>query len=107
MSGISVPEILDVIPTDDLVALATPVADRSKEFGVRFSGTPRTGTSYTDKDLPFKLAGTYGGLKQVVGALCPEDSPIRVYRMVIVPEAAGHPFDTVKASFSLRTISKI
>ena len=107
LSDVSVSEILDVIPTDGLVTLAETIVNRSKEFGVKFNSIPRAGKTYNDKDLPFVLEGSYEGLKKVIAELCPEDGEIRVYQMVIVPASTGRPFDRVKASFSLRTISTI
>lgn len=107
INDINVPEILDMIPTDDLVALAEPVVDKSKEFEVKFNRLPKSGQSYSDKDLPFVLEGSYEGLKKVIAELCPVDGDIRVYQIVILPATTGRPFDKVKASFSLRTISSI
>jgi len=107
ISGMTVPEILDTIPTDDLVALFEPVVNRGKEFGVIFRRLPESGQSYSNKDLPFTLEGSYEGLKKVIAELCPEDGDIRVYRIVILPANAGKFFDKVKASFSLRTVSSI
>ena len=107
LGGVVPPEILDVIPTDDLVSLAGPVVDLQQDFGVKFGRFPKAGETFGDRDMPFTLDGSYDGLKQVIGALCPEDGPIRVYRMVVTPDSAGRPYDRVKASFSLRTISSI
>ena len=107
LSDVSVSEILDVIPTDGLVALAEPVVNRSKEFDVKFNSVPRAGQTYSEKDLPFVLEGSLEGLKKVIAELCPDDGDIRVYQMVILPASTGRPYDKVKASFSLRTISSI
>jgi len=107
LSDVSVSEILDVIPVDDLVALAEPVVNRSKEFGVQFKSVPRAGQTYSENDYPFVLEGSYEGLKKVIAELCPDDANFRVYQMVILPASTGTPYDKVKASFSLRTTSSI
>ncbi len=107
ISSMNVPEILDVIPTDNLVALAEPVVNQSKEFEIKFNRLPESGQLYSDKDLPFVLEGPYEELKKVIAELCPADGDIRVYRIVILPADAGRFFDRVRASFSLRTISSI
>jgi len=107
ISSMDVPDILDVIPTDNLVAMAEPVINKSKEFEVKFNRLPESGQLYSDKDLPFVLEGPYEGLKKVIAELCPADGDIRVYRIVILPATTGKLFDRVRASFSLRTISSI
>ncbi len=107
LTDIEVPEILDIIPTDDLVELTDPVVQRSKEFGVIFKSLPKSGQSYGDTDLPFVLEGSYDGLKKVIGELCPEGGDNRIYQIVILPATMGRPYDKIKASFSLRTSSSI
>lgn len=103
----NVPEILDVIPTDNLITLADPVVNRSEEFGVTFSKIPQSGQTYSDRNLPFALDGSYVGLKKMIAELCPAEGDLRIYRIVIVPSAPGKSFDNINASFSLRTISSI
>ncbi|MFC1650559.1 PilN domain-containing protein [Candidatus Latescibacterota bacterium] len=107
LNGINVPEILDIIPTDGLITLVDPVLKRSKELEVKFSRTPKSGQSYGDKDLPFSLEGTYISLKNVIAELCPVNGNIRIYQIEILPATAGKPYNKIKASFSLRTISSI
>lgn len=107
LSGVSSPEILDIIPSDDLAAIAKPVIDRSDDFGIVFKIVPEAGKPYTEHDLPFMLEGSFEGLKKVIGELCPQDGQIRVHRLVIKPASGGRIFDRVQASFSLRTISSI
>ncbi|MFC1552711.1 hypothetical protein ACFL6P_09150, partial [Candidatus Latescibacterota bacterium] len=107
LKSVKVPEILDIIPTDGLIALVEPVVKRSKELEVNFSRTPRSGQTYGDKDLPFSLEGTYESLKNVIAELCPADGNIRIYQIEILPATAGKPYNKIKASFSLRTISSI
>ncbi len=107
LSDVSSPEILDVIPSDDLETIAKPVIDRSSDFGVVFKIVPEAGKTYTEHDLPFMLEGPFEGLKKVIGELCPQGGQIRVQRLVIKPASGGRIFDRVQASFSLRTISSI
>jgi hypothetical protein len=99
--------MLDLIPTDDLVAFAAPVIGQSAGMGVKFIRVPQKGTTYGEKDLPFVLNGSFAGLRQVIGALCGNDPSIRIHQLVIVPDAVGLPFDKVKASFSLRKKSAL
>ena len=106
-SNIDVPEILDIIPTDSLISLAEPVIKHSEEFKVKFSSIPKSGQSYSDKDLPFALEGSYESLKNVISELCPVNGDIRIYRIAILPATPGRQYDKIKASFSLRTISSI
>lgn len=106
-SNITVPEILDIIPADKLVPLADAVNSRSKEYGVSFTRMPKTGQTYTERDLPFVLEGSYEGLKKVIAALCPEGGDVKVYRLVINPASPGRAFDRIRASFALRTVSSI
>ena len=103
----NVPDILDIIPTDNLVALSDPVIKQSEEFGVTFSNVPSAGQIYGDRDMPFSLEGSFVGLKKVIAELCPPEGKQRIYRIVIVPSAPGKSFDKVKATFSLRTVSSI
>ena len=107
IAGIKPPEILDVIPTGDLVADARTAAAHEKEFGIRFSRVPQAGRTYTDKDMPFTLEGPYEGLKKVISLLCPEDGKTRVFSLTIVPSSPGRTFDRVRASFSLKRVSAI
>ena len=107
LGNVDVPEILDTIPTDNLVASAEAVKSREKEFGVKFSSLPKSGASYSDMDMPFKLVGSYEGLKNTIGVLCPEGGETRIFNMTITPIASGRVFDTIKASFSLKTVSSI
>jgi len=107
ISDINVPEILDIIPTDGLISLVDPIVKRSKELEVKFNNIPKTGQSYSDKDLPFALEGSYESLKNVISELCPVNGDIRIYRIVILPATPGITYDKVKASFSLRTVSSI
>ncbi|HUT63584.1 MAG TPA: hypothetical protein VMZ04_06475 [Anaerolineae bacterium] len=107
IGDINVPEILDIIPTDGLISLVDPIVKRSKEFEVKFNNIPKTGQSYSDKDLPFALEGSYESLKNVISELCPVNGDIRVYRIVILPATTGRLYDRIKASFSLRTVSSI
>ncbi len=107
LRDITQPEILDVIPGDELARLAEPVASRSDQMGVKFSRLPKADTIYSDQDLPFVLTGSFNGLKNVVAELCPREGNIRVFQIVIVPATVGRPYDRVKASFSLRTKSSI
>ncbi len=107
VAGIKVPEILDIIPTDDLIKLAAPVLKRSEELGVKFNRTPTAGQTYGENDLPFSLEGTYQSLKDIISELCPVDGNIRIYKIEILPATAGKPYDMIKASFSLRTVSPI
>ncbi|MFC1538391.1 hypothetical protein ACFL6H_03125 [Candidatus Latescibacterota bacterium] len=102
-----IPEILDAIPIDGLITLINPVVKQSKELEVKFSSIPKLGQSYSDKDLPFSLEGSYTGIKDVIAELCPVNGNIRVYRIEILPASTGKPYDRIKASFSLRTISSI
>ena len=107
LSDVNVPEILDTIPPEKLVAAAETVKASEKEFGIKFSHLPEPGRMYTDRDLPFSLEGSYKGLKDVVRTLCPEGGDTRIFRMTIVPLSPGRSFDKVKASFSLKTVSSI
>jgi len=107
LGGVSVPEILDTIPADNLAELAKTLHGKSEEYGVSFIRLPKTGQTYTERDLPFALEGSYEGLKKVVADLCPEGSETKVYRLVIVPASPGRAFDRIRASFSLRTVSAI
>ncbi|MCE5248910.1 PilN domain-containing protein [bacterium] len=107
IAGIKTPEILDNVPTDDLVAAANTVKGSEKEFGVKFSRLPKSGQTYTDKDVPFTLEGSYEGLKKVISVLCPEGGKTRVFNLMITPSAPGGSFDRVKASFSLKQVSAI
>lgn len=107
LNVLKVPDILDNIPTDGLIALVDPVMKRSKELGVKFSRTPKPGQAYGDKDLPFSLEGTFESLKNVISEICPVDGNIRIYQIEILPATAGKPYNKIKASFSLRTISSI
>ncbi len=107
LGGVKVPEVLDAIPTDNLVAAAETVKSREKEFGITFTQLPKTGAAYMDKDMPFSLEGTYTGLKRVVEILCPEGGDVRIFNLRISPSTPGRGFDRVKASFSLKTTSSI
>ena len=107
LGDVTQPEILDVIPGDEMARLAEPVASRSEQLGVKFSRLPKADTIYSDQDLPFVLTGSFDGLKNVIADLCPRDGDIRVFQIVIVPASVGRPYDRVKASFSLRTKSSI
>ena len=106
-SDITIPEILDIIPADKLVPMVDAVNSRSKEYGVSFTRMPKTGQTYTERDLPFVLEGSYDGLKKVIAALCPEGGDVKVYRLVINPSSPGRAFDRIRASFALRTVSSI
>ena len=107
INDINVPEILDIIPTDGLISLVDPVIKRGKELEVKFNNIPKSGQSYSDKDLPFALEGSYKNLKNIIAELCPVNGDIRIYRIVILPATTGLPYDKIKASFSLKTISSI
>ncbi len=107
ITGLKIPEILDVMPTDNIVALAEKVVTNSKEYGVNFIRRPESGQLYGENDLPFVLEGSYDGLKKVIADLCPEGGDTRVYQIAILPAITGRLFDRVRASFSLRTISSI
>ena len=107
LGGISVPEILDLIPVDRLTQRAGPLKDRAAEYGVTFTSLPAVGKTLGENDLPFSLVGSYEGLKKVIGDLCPEGGNVRVYHMVISPAAPGRVFDRVSSSFSIRTASSI
>ena len=107
INDINVPEILDIIPTDGLISLVDPVIKRGKELEVKFNNIPKSGQSYGDKDLPFALEGSYENLKNIIAELCPVNGDIRIYRIVILPATTGLPYDKIKASFSLKTISSI
>lgn len=104
---ITVPEILDNIPVDQLAAAANTIKGSEKDLGIKFSRLPQSGHSYTDKDMPFSLEGSYEGLKQVIGVLCPENGNNRVFRITIAPSSPGRSFDKIQASFSIKTISSI
>lgn len=106
-SNINVPEILDMIPTDNLISMAGGVTGKSSEIGVSFTGIPKSGQTYTEKDLPFAVEGSFEGLKKVVAELCPEGGDVKIYRLVIIPASPGRAFDKIKASFSLRTKSSV
>ena len=107
IGGVDVPEILDTIPTENLVNAAASVKGREKELGIKFTRLPKSGTNYTDNDRPFALVGSFTGLKEVIGALCPEGGNVRVFNLSIAPATPGRGFDKVQASFSLKTISSI
>jgi len=107
LRDIAVPEILDVIPTDTLVQLAETVKSKGADLGVTFTSLPQAGKTYTEKDLPFSLVGTFEGLKKTVALLCPDGGDVKVYRIVISPDAPGRSFDRVKAAFALRKTSSI
>jgi len=107
LGDVSVPEILDMIPSDRLAELAKALRGKSGEYGVSFIRLPKSGGTYTERDLPFALEGSYEGLRKVVADLCPEGSETKVYRLVIVPASPGKAFDRIRASFSLRTVSAI
>jgi len=107
LGSIAVPEILDAIGADRLVPLAESIKTKGKDYNVTFLRLPKPGQEYTEKDLPFSLEGSYGGLKQVVADLCPEGGDTKVYRIIVSPAAPGRVFDKVRASFSLRTVSAI
>ena len=107
LNDVKVPEVLDAIPADNLVAAAETVKGREKEFDIRFTQLPKTGAIYTDNDTPFSLEGSYAGLKSVVGILCPEGGAVRIFNLRISPSAPGRGFNRVKASFSLKTTSSI
>jgi len=107
LSNVKVPEVLDAIPTDNLVAAAETVKNREKEFGIKFTKLPKAGAAYTDNDAPFSLEGSYAGLKSVVGILCPEGGDVRIFNLKISPSTPGRGFDRVKASFSLKSTSSI
>ena len=106
-SGIAVPEILDVIPADNLATLAESVKSRSEEYGVSFLRLPKSGQTYTEKDMPFVLEGSFMGLTKVIADLCPEGGSTKVYRIVINPAAPGKVFDKIRASFAIKTVSTI
>ncbi|MBA7578747.1 hypothetical protein ES708_20612 [subsurface metagenome] len=107
LHNIHVPEILDNIPTDNLIALASGIKGRGEELGISFTQFPETGKIYGEKSLPFGLLGTYEGLKEVVAELCPVDGDTRIYRLVIRPAEPGKGFDTINAAFSIRTVPSI
>ena len=107
LRNISVPEILDIIPTEKLIAITDAVKEQSKEYGISFTRFPQSGKTYTENDLPFGVEGSYEGLKNAIGALCPEGSDIKVYRLTISPASPGKAFDKINASFSLRMLSSI
>jgi len=107
LSDVKVPEVLDAIPTDNLVAAAETVKGRGKEFGIVFTQLPKASAKYTDNDTPFSLEGSYAGLKSVVEVLCPDGGPVRIFNLRISPSTPGRGFDRVKASFSLKTTSSI
>ena len=107
LGNVDVPEILDVIPTENLVASAESVKSRDKEFDVKFSSLPKSGATYGDTDMPFTLVGSYEGLKNTISVLCPEGSETRIFNISITPRESGRVFDTIKASFSLKTVSSI
>ena len=107
LNDIAIPEILDIIPPDKLVTLADKVKGRSKEFGIKFIRFPESSKKYTEKDLPFGVEGSYKGLQQVIGELCPEGSDIKVYRLTISPSSPGRAFDSITANFSLRIAPSI
>jgi len=50
LSNVKPHDILDVIPTDSLVALADPVIAQGKEFEVKFNRRPKAGETYSEKD---------------------------------------------------------
>jgi len=107
LGDITIPEIMDVIPTDKLIIFSEAVKERRKEFGIRFTRSPESGKTYTENDLPFSVEGSYKELKQLIGELCPEGGDVKVNRLIISPSSPGNAFDNIKASFSLRTVSSI
>ena len=69
-----------------------------KDFGIKFSRLPKPEQTYTDKDMPFSLEGSYEGLKKVIGVLCPENGNNRVFRITVAPSSPGRSFDKIQAS---------
>lgn len=107
LRDVKVPEILDTIPADQLIATANAIKGSEKAFGIKFSRLPKPEQTYTDKDLPFSLEGSYEGLKKVISLLCPENGTNRVFRITVAPSSPGRSFDKIQASFSIKTISSI
>ena len=107
LRDIKVPEILDTIPADQLIATANAIKGSEKAFGIKFSSLPKPEKIYTDKDMPFSLEGSYEGLKKVISVLCPENGNNRVFRITVAPSSPGRSFDKIQASFSIKTISSI
>lgn len=107
LANVKVPDILDAIPADKLSQMAAAVKGKAGEYGVEFRALPKEGATYSEQDMPFNLQGSYEGLKKVVADLCPEGGDVKVYRLVITPDAPGRTFDKVRAMFSLRTVSAI
>jgi len=107
MNDVMVPEILDNIPSDRLVPLAESVSIDAKERGVKFLRLPQAGQVYTNDDLPFALEGSFDDLQDIISTLCPDDGNTRIYRLKINPARPGKGYNTIQASFSLKTVSAI
>jgi len=107
LNDIKVPEILDTIPTDNLVSLSDIMKQHVKEYGIKILHSPKSGQTYSDKVLPFVLEGSFDGLKKVIGDICPEGGDSRIFRLVITPSSPGKSFDKIRASFHLKTVSSI
>ena len=107
LGNIQILEILDSIPTDKLVSMADTVRSVSGQYGIKINRFPKKGETYSDKEMPFVVEGSYEGLKKIIHFLCPEGSDIKVYRLTIIPASPGVSFDKIRASFSLRTVSSI
>jgi hypothetical protein len=106
LSGVKSPEILDVIPPAQLAALGDTLKTEGKRTGIIFTRLPRANASYGDSDLPFEAEGLYGGIEAMLGELSGKGT-CTVYRIMVRPAASGHPYNRVRASFSLRAISSI
>lgn len=107
VTGMKIPEVLDLIPSDTLVQMCGTLSGKEKEYRITFAGLPKAGVVYKDQDMPFMLSGSFEGLKKVIADLCPESGNVRVFRLVVSSAAPGRSFDLVRASFSLRTVSAI
>ena len=107
IDDISVPDILDNIPVADLVKASAGFKDRSADFDLTFVRLPENGRTYDDEAMPFAVTGSYKGLKELIGELCPEGGDRRIYRIVIAPSRPGRSFDRVEASFSIKTVSTL
>ena len=103
--SLTVSDVLDIIPQDELIAIADTMKSKSKEFGVNFIRYPVKGKKYRESDLPFEIEATYEGLIKVMPLICFEHKNVRIHKMVIKPSSHDKGFNRVRASFALGMIS--
>lgn len=106
LGDIRSPEILDAIPAGRLSALGDSLRAMSKTAGIVIVRLPKPDGKYGGTGYPFELEGSYPGLKKLLGEFL-SNREIVIDRMSIRPAASGKPYNRVRISFSLRTVSAI